>query len=55
MWGVDKGKPRYQGSQGDTLGSGDLGERAEGERFPCRQESLVRSVAGAQEGLPLGD
>jgi hypothetical protein len=31
------------------------GKMAEGERFPQRQESLIWSVAGAQEGLLMGD
>jgi hypothetical protein len=54
-WEADKGQPPYQGPWSDTLSPGDTGERAEGERFPCRQESLVQSMAGAQEGLLMGD
>jgi hypothetical protein len=34
---------------------GVMGERAEGERFPCRQESLVQALTGAQEGILMGD
>jgi hypothetical protein len=51
--GWTRGSPRYQDPQGDTLGPGVTGERAEGERFPRRQESLVQALTGAQEGLPL--
>jgi hypothetical protein len=53
--GATRGSPGYQGPWGDTLGPRDMGERAAGERFPRRQESLVQSMAGAQEGLPLGN
>ena len=40
-WGVDKGQPPISGARGNTLSPGVTGERAEGERFPRRQESLV--------------
>ena len=53
--GWTRGRPQYQGPWGDTLGLRNMGERAEGERFPRRQESLVWSMAGAQEGLLKGD
>ena len=39
--GWASGQPPIPGDPGDTLGPGDTGERAEGERFPHRQESLV--------------
>jgi hypothetical protein len=51
--GWTRGSPQYQGPRGETLGL-DMRERAEGERFLCRRESLVQSVAGAQEGLLMG-
>jgi hypothetical protein len=47
--------PPYQGPSSDTLNPGDTGERTEGERFPHRQEFVVQSVTGAQEGLLTGD
>ena len=34
--GWTRGNPQDQGPQGNTLGPGNMGERAEGERFPCR-------------------
>jgi hypothetical protein len=49
-WGWTRGSPQYQGPQGNTLSPGDRGER-----FPRRRESLVQSLAGAQEGLLMGD
>ena len=34
--GWTRSSSRNQGPQGDILGPGDMGERAEGERFPRR-------------------
>ena len=53
-WGGQGADPD-RGSRCDTLYPMVMGERAEGERFPCRWESLVWALTGAQEGFPLGD
>ena len=52
---MDKGQPPYQGPWGDTLGPGDIGERAEGERFPHRQESLVQGLWLEHRKASLGE
>jgi hypothetical protein len=52
--GWTRGSPWYQGPRGDTLGPRVMGERAEGERFPRRRESLVQALTGAQEGPSIG-
>jgi hypothetical protein len=50
------GEPPKPGGSGVTPCSPRfMGERAEGERFPHRRESLVWALTGTQEGLPLGD
>ena len=53
--GVDKGQPLTWDPEATPCSPGVMGERAEGERFPHRRESLVQSMAGAQEGLLMGD
>ena len=42
--GGTRGSPRNQGPQGDTLSLEVTGKRAEGEKFPLRQESSVQAL-----------
>jgi hypothetical protein len=54
--GVGQWAAPDNGGPGTTLLTKEIWERGQrGERFPRMQESLVQSVAGAQEDLLTGD